>query len=82
SVEAGAVLGDLCRDAEEGYYSPATAAWLEQISGESLAASGLKAGDEQRNPLAQQLVMLRFSRRFGEGSGIGQLARLVNRQDS
>lgn len=82
SVEAGAVLGDLCRDAEEGYYSRATAAWLEQISGESLAASGLKAGDGQRNPLAQQLVMLRFSRRFGEGSGIGQLARLVNRQDS
>ena len=26
--------------------------------------------------------MLRHSRRFGEGSGIGQLARLVNRQES
>jgi exodeoxyribonuclease V alpha subunit len=36
----------------------------------------------QRNPLAQQVVMLRHSRRFGEGSGIGQLARLVNRQDA
>ncbi|WP_133979298.1 exodeoxyribonuclease V subunit alpha, partial [Pseudomonas inefficax] len=82
SVEAGAVLGDLCRDAEEGCYSPATEAWLEQIGGESLEGSGLKAGDEQRNPLAQQVVMLRFSRRFGEGSGIGQLARLVNRQDA
>jgi exodeoxyribonuclease V alpha subunit len=82
SVEAGAVLGDLCRDAEEGFYSPATAAWLQQVSGESLAGSGLKAGDEQRHPLAQQVVMLRFSRRFGEGSGIGQLARLVNRQDA
>ena len=82
SVEAGAVLGDLCRDAEEGCYSPATQAWLEQIGGQSLAASGLKPGDAQRNPLAQQVVMLRFSRRFGEGSGIGQLARLVNRQEA
>ena len=82
SVEAGAVLGDLCRDAEEGRYSPATQAWLEQIGGQSLAASGLEQGDAQRNPLAQQVVMLRFSRRFGEGSGIGQLARLVNRQQA
>ena len=80
SVEAGAVLGDLCRDAEEGRYSPETQAWLEHVSGESLAASGLEAGDAGRYPLAQQVVMLRRSRRFGEGSGIGQLARLVNRQ--
>lgn len=82
SVEAGAVLGDLCRDAEDGCYSSATQAWLEQIGSQSLADSGLKAGDAQRNPLAQQVVMLRFSRRFGEGSGIGQLARLVNRQQA
>ncbi|MDD0976055.1 exodeoxyribonuclease V subunit alpha [Pseudomonas fontis] len=80
SVEAGAVLGDLCRDAEDGYYSADTQAWLEQVSGESLADSGLQAGDASRHPLAQQVVMLRHSRRFGEGSGIGQLARLVNRQ--
>ncbi|WP_145129423.1 exodeoxyribonuclease V subunit alpha [Pseudomonas sp. URMO17WK12:I11] len=82
SVEAGAVLGDLCRDAEQGRYSPATQAWLEHIGGQSLSESGLEPGDEQRHPLAQQVVMLRFSRRFGEGSGIGQLARLVNRQQS
>ena len=82
SVEAGAVLGDLCRDAEEGRYSAETQAWLEQVSGESLTASELKAGDAERYPLAQQVVMLRRSRRFGEGSGIGQLARLVNRQQA
>ncbi|MDR6715161.1 exodeoxyribonuclease V alpha subunit [Pseudomonas hunanensis] len=82
SVEAGAVLGDLCRDAEDGCYSPATQAWLEQVGGQSLDCSGLDAGDPQRNPLAQQVVMLRHSRRFGEGSGIGQLARLVNRQQA
>ncbi|QGG74457.1 exodeoxyribonuclease V subunit alpha [Pseudomonas syringae] len=80
SVEAGAVLGDLCRDAEEGFYSPDTQAWLEAVSGEDLGKGGLRQGDAQQHPLAQQVVMLRHSRRFGQGSGIGQLARLVNQQ--
>ncbi|WP_122669123.1 exodeoxyribonuclease V subunit alpha [Pseudomonas viridiflava] len=80
SVEAGAVLGDLCRDAEEGLYSPETQAWLEAVSGEQLDKGGLRQGDAHQHPLAQQVVMLRHSRRFGQGSGIGQLARLVNQQ--
>ncbi|MFJ4144082.1 exodeoxyribonuclease V subunit alpha [Pseudomonas sp. NPDC089734] len=80
SVEAGAVLGDLCRDAEQGFYSPQTQAWLESVSGEDLGHSGLQQGDVQQYPLAQQVVMLRHSRRFGQGSGIGQLSRLVNQQ--
>lgn len=80
SVEAGAVLGDLCRDAEAGFYSPQTQAWLEAISGEDLNESGLQQGDALQHPLAQQVVMLRHSRRFGQGSGIGQLSRLVNQQ--
>ncbi|MCM2462149.1 exodeoxyribonuclease V subunit alpha [Pseudomonas sp. CG7] len=80
SVEAGAVLGDLCRDAEDGWYSPQTRAWLESVSGETLAASDLQQDLNGTHPLAQQVVMLRHSRRFGEGSGIGQLARSVNQQ--
>ncbi len=80
SVEAGAVLGDLCRDAEQGCYSPQTLAWLEQVSGERI--TGLQVGSVERHPLAQQVVMLRHSRRFGEGSGIGQLALRVNRQEA
>lgn len=82
SVEAGAVLGDLCRDAEAGCYSPQTQGWLEQVSGEQLADSGLQPGSAEQHALAQQVVMLRHSRRFGEGSGIGQLARLVNAQQA
>jgi exodeoxyribonuclease V alpha subunit len=80
SVEAGAVLGDLCRDAEAGWYSPQTRQWLQTVSGESLEASGLQEDTQGTHPLAQQVVMLRHSRRFGEGSGIGQLARWVNQQ--
>ena len=82
SVEAGAVLGDLCRDAEAGWYNPQTRAWLEAVSGENLGASGLQEDSAHQHPLAQQVVMLRHSRRFGEGSGIGQLARWVNQQQA
>ncbi len=42
--------------------------------------SGLQEDTQGTHPLAQQVVMLRHSRRFGEGSGIGQLARWVNQQ--
>ncbi|WP_297831664.1 exodeoxyribonuclease V subunit alpha [Pseudomonas sp.] len=82
SVEAGAVLGDLCRDAEAGRYSPQTQAWLQAVSGEDLSRSGLQQGDATQFPLAQQVVMLRHSRRFVQGSGIGQLSRLVNQQQA
>ncbi|WP_455930622.1 exodeoxyribonuclease V subunit alpha [Pseudomonas fluorescens] len=82
SVEAGAVLGDLCRDAEAGWYSPDTRRWLQAVSGEDLSASGLQEDLDGSHPLAQQVVMLRYSRRFGEGSGIGQLARWVNQQNA
>ncbi|NMX76681.1 exodeoxyribonuclease V subunit alpha [Pseudomonas sp. WS 5532] len=82
SVEAGAVLGDLCRDAEAGWYSPDTRQWLQAVSGEDLSASGLQEDLDGSHPLAQQVVMLRYSRRFGEGSGIGQLARWVNQQNA
>src|SRR5690606_36009376 len=81
SVEAGAVLGDLCRDAEAGRYSEETRRWLEQASGQSIAGSGLEPGDDRHHRLAQQTVMLRHSHRFGADSGIGQLARAVNRAD-
>ncbi len=82
SVEAGALLGDLCRDAEGGYYSADTRAWLEQIGDEHLADPALQEGDAARQPLAQRTVMLRHSRRFGSGSGIGRLARAVNARDA
>lgn len=82
SVEAGAVLGDLCRDAEAGWYSPDTRQWLQAVSGEDLSASDLHEDLDGSHPLAQQVVMLRYSRRFGEGSGIGQLARWVNQQNA
>jgi exodeoxyribonuclease V alpha subunit len=78
SVEAGAVLGDLCRDAEAGGYTPATREWLTQQTGEPLAQAPLQLG---RQALAQHTVMLRHSRRFAAESGIARLAQAVNGGD-
>ena len=75
SVEAGAVLGDLCHDAHEGRYDAATVAYAERASGETIPASYRGDG----GALAQQTVMLRRSRRFG--GPIGQLALAVNAGD-
>jgi exodeoxyribonuclease V alpha subunit len=76
SVEAGAVLGDLCHDAQAGGYSRETAAYVLEASGEELPPAYLG----EAGPLAQQTVMLRHSRRFG--GPIGQLALAVNAGDT
>lgn len=77
SVEAGAVLGDLCSGAELGHYLPATAAYAEAVTGQAMAPAYLS---EQASKLAQQTVMLRKSHRFG--GPIGQLALAVNAGDA
>ncbi|HEV2682467.1 MAG TPA: exodeoxyribonuclease V subunit alpha [Rhodanobacter sp.] len=77
SVEAGAVLGDLCRRAEAGHYSTASADWLQATIGEDIHP--FIRDDAQ--PLDQQVAMLRHSHRFGDSSGIGRLARAVNAGD-
>ncbi|MDP4556061.1 exodeoxyribonuclease V subunit alpha [Halomonas meridiana] len=75
SVEAGSVLGDLCRRAEAAHYTPATAEWLAQATGQPLPAEFI---DPAGQPLDQAITMLRFSHRFNEHSGIGQLAKAIN----
>ena len=76
SVEAGAVMGQLCAGADQGHYTPDTLAWLAQTTGADVSAW---AGDG--SALAQQTVMLRLSHRFADDSGIGQWARAVNAGD-
>ncbi len=75
SVDAGAVLGELCQRATDGHYTPDTCAWLEAITGYRLPG-------HLQNPegcaLDQAVAMLRRSYRFGASSGIGQLAGAVN----
>ncbi|SEM17102.1 exodeoxyribonuclease V subunit alpha [Halomonas daqiaonensis] len=80
SVEAGAVLGDLCQRAEGGHYTPETADWLEAVTGTPLPSKYLDASNGTHgHPLDQAIAMLRVSHRFDATSGIGQLAEAVNR---
>ncbi len=78
SVEAGAVLGDLCRDARAGEYSGETAEYVLEIAGETIPTGYRAVADAPA--LAQQTTMLRQSRRFG--GPIGQLATAVNEGDA
>ncbi|CDG54364.1 Exodeoxyribonuclease V, subunit alpha [Halomonas sp. A3H3] len=75
SVEAGAVLGDLCRRADAAHYTPATAQWLAELTDHPLPATLI---DPEGQPLNQAITMLRVSHRFTETSGIGQLAQAIN----
>ncbi|NIG62670.1 MAG: exodeoxyribonuclease V subunit alpha [Serratia symbiotica] len=74
SVEAGAVLGDICRFAEQGY-SEARAAELSRLTG-----CLLRGGQQARAEAAvrDSICLLRKSYRFDAKSGIGQLAQAVN----
>jgi exodeoxyribonuclease V alpha subunit len=80
SVEAGAVLGDVCRDAALGAYLPETVRYAQAVAGQNLASVFHASPDQAVSALAQQTVMLRQSRRFA--GPIGQLALAVNAGDA
>lgn len=76
SVEAGAVLGDICAWVNAGFTTE-RAAQLSRITGFTVpAGTGTVASG-----LRDSLCLLQQSYRFGSDSGIGQLAAAVNRGD-
>lgn len=79
SVEAGAVLGNLCQRAEAAHYTPDTVTWLQTVASQTVPAALI---DSAGQPLDQATTMLRQSHRFSADSGIGQLAEAVNRGDA
>ncbi len=78
SVEAGAVLGDLCRDAAAGRYGADTVDFVERVAGERIPP-GFHA-PAAAPALAQHTAMLRASRRFA--GPIAALATAVNAGDA
>jgi exodeoxyribonuclease V alpha subunit len=74
SVEAGSVLGDLCKNIESRGYTHQTCERIRTLSGETLEPVAANNTD----PLAQRTVMLRYSKRFDDHSGIGILAHAIN----
>jgi len=75
SVEAGAVLGDLCQRAREAHYDSATCEWLQQVTGMMIPED---RADSAGRSLDQAVVMLREGYRFRPEGGIGALAKQVN----
>lgn len=78
SVEAGAVMGQLCAKAEFGFYSHDTVQWIQKMTGQNLSEYRAYHVDKA-DSLSQQTVMLRESYRFTAKSKIGQVSRAVNK---
>lgn len=74
SVEAGNVLGDICDSGHDHGYSSDLLATLDALTNTRLAS---EPGPLMRDHVA----VLRRSYRFGQDSGIGNLARAVNAGD-
>ena len=73
SVEAGAVLGDICQYGDQAGYGPETISWIRNHTGYNL-----KTFEGNGTPLHQHVTLLRKNHRFGDTSGIGALSRAVN----
>ncbi|MCC5879266.1 MAG: exodeoxyribonuclease V subunit alpha [Idiomarina sp.] len=78
SVEAGAVLGQLCAGAEAGRYRQQSFDYLQSVSKARLP---MQLFDSEGPEYLQHVVMLRVSRRFDGRSGIGHLAHALNTGD-
>lgn len=76
SVEAGAVLGDICAFVGDGF-TPERARQLSRLTGSAIPAGP----GTQAAALRDSLCLLQKSYRFGSDSGIGQLAAAINRGD-
>ncbi|MGB4190282.1 MAG: exodeoxyribonuclease V subunit alpha, partial [Syntrophales bacterium] len=74
SVEAGAVLGDLCGQRRDRPYSVPAGEAIARASGETVP---LPADGESPSPVGDCIVELRRNWRFGAESGIGELSRAV-----
>lgn len=77
SVEAGMVLGDICGRGRSLSFRAGLREQLVALTGESLPAETNGAPT-----LADHILILRHSYRFGGGSGIGQLAMAINAGDA
>ncbi|SPD72124.1 RecBCD enzyme subunit RecD [uncultured Desulfobacterium sp.] len=78
SVEAGAVLGDICDSGSEHGFSEVFQSILKDICGYDIGC--VVAKEEKR--ISDCIVELRKNYRFGKDSGIGEASRMVNAGDA
>ena len=75
SVEAGAVLGDICGPGRKRQYSQSLGRMIAAASGETVP---MLPKAEGLSPIGDCIVELQRNFRFGAESGIGELARAIN----
>jgi exodeoxyribonuclease V alpha subunit len=73
SVEAGAVLGDICDTGRSHGFSGSFSMTLRDLTGYRIAP-----GSDDGAPIRDCIIQLQKSYRFAMGSGIASLARLAN----
>lgn len=78
SVEAGAVLGDLCGTGRAEPFSPEFRALAERVTGSVIPENAVGVSSV---PLVDTLVVLKKNYRFEASSRIGILARAINGGD-
>jgi len=80
SVEAGAVLGDICGDRELNDFSNEFKYSISLLAGAALAESP-SASPNPPSPLRDSLIELKKNYRFSSDSGIGALSRAIKNGD-
>lgn len=75
SVEAGAVLGDICDTGNAHTFSQGFRKDLEKVTGYRISG---QPGGEREHGIGDGIVQLQRSYRFGAGSGISAASRAVN----
>ncbi len=77
SVEAGAVLGDICSFIDHGY-SETQITLLSRLTATDTACFSVPANSKSANRISDSLCLLKKSYRFDKDSGIGTLATAIN----
>lgn len=81
SVEAGAVLGDLCDAAQPALFSEKFAESCQSLTGEQIPDNQIKEQKDSKDYLMDSVLELQYSYRFEKAPVIGSIARDVNRGD-
>lgn len=79
SVEAGAVLGDICNRGNTHRFSSFFGSHMEELTGENVHP--LIETKNRQSGIEDCIVSLEKNYRFAETSGIGELSRTINQGD-
>ena len=79
SVEAGAVLGDICDTGNDHGVSNHFSDLYQKVTGEKIEKHTHK---QSKTGLRDSIIQLKKSFRFGPSSGISEVSRIVNEGDS